>query len=79
MCTKFHSNQCKDIGVEKKDFDGTEGQTKHTLNTPLQFYDGDMTMGLLVYNGKIGLLEGRLATGHWIFLIYPRRGQSGQN
>ena len=52
---KFHSNPCKDVGgVEKTNFDGTEGrndgrmegqkdgrtewQTKQTLNAPLPFY-----------------------------------------
>ena len=40
ICTKFHSNPCKDVGgVEKTNFDGTEGRTKQTLNAPLTFYD----------------------------------------
>ena len=55
--TKFHSNPCKDVGgVEKTNFDGTEGRndgrtewrndgrtegrTKQTLNAPLPFYGG---------------------------------------
>ena len=54
---KFHSNPCKDVGgVEKTNFDGTEGRndgrtewrkdgrtegrTKQTLNAPLPFYGG---------------------------------------
>ena len=47
ICTKFHSNPCKDVGgVKKTNFNGTEGrndgrtewQTKQTLNAPLPFY-----------------------------------------
>ena len=46
ICTKFHSNPCKDVGgVEKTNFVGrkegmTEGRTKQTLNAPLPFYGG---------------------------------------
>ena len=41
ICTKFHWNPCKDVGgVEKTNFDGTEGRTKQTLNAPLPFYGG---------------------------------------
>ena len=40
ICTKFHSNPCKDVGVEKTNFDMTEGRTKQTLNAPLPFYGG---------------------------------------
>ena len=54
ICTKFHSNSCKDVGgVEKKTLmwrkdgmakgrkDGmTEGRTKQTLNGPLPLYGG---------------------------------------
>ena len=49
ICTKFHSNPCKDVGgVEKTNFDvaewrkegRTEGRTKQTLNAPLPFYGG---------------------------------------
>ena len=50
ICTKFHSNPCKDVGgVEKSNFDWTEcwrkdgmmeGRTKQTLNAPLPFYGG---------------------------------------
>ena len=49
ICTKFHSNPCKDVGgVEKTNFDVTEGRndgrtewrTKQTLNAPLPFYGG---------------------------------------
>ena len=32
ICTKFHSNPCKDVGgVEKTNFDGTEWQTKQAF------------------------------------------------
>ena len=41
ICTKFHSNPCKDVGgVEKINIDGMEWRTKQTLNAPLQFYCG---------------------------------------
>ena len=49
ICTKNHSNPCKDVGgVEKTNFDATEGRndgrtewrTKQTLNAPLPFYGG---------------------------------------
>ena len=44
--TTFHSNPCKDVKVEKTNFDGTEWwnnrrtewRTKQTLNAPLPFY-----------------------------------------
>ena len=34
ICTKFHSNPCKNVGgVEKTNFDGTEWRTKQTLKS----------------------------------------------
>ena len=49
ICTKFHSNPCKDVGgVEKTNFlgqkDRTERRTKQTLNVPLPFYGGGIKM-----------------------------------
>ena len=50
ICTKFHSNPCKDVGgVEKTNFDGTEGRTKQTLNAPLPFYGGGIKMTSMIY------------------------------
>ena len=41
ICTKFHSNPCKDVGgVEKTNVDGTEWRTKRTLHTPCHFMGG---------------------------------------
>ena len=57
ICTKFHSNPCKDVGgVEKTNFDGTEGRndgrtewrTKQTLNAPLPFYGGGIKIRGLI-------------------------------
>ena len=60
--TKFHSNPCKDVGgVEKTNFDGTEGQndgmtegrTKQTLNAPLPFYGGGIkTSSFIIEKGQ---------------------------
>ena len=58
ICTKFHSNPCKDVGgVEKTNFDVTEGRndgmtegwTKQTLNAPLPFYGGGIKKRTLYY------------------------------
>ena len=58
ICTKFHSNPRKDVGVEKTKFDATEGRndgitewrTKQTLNAPLKFYGGGINIfSVLLY------------------------------
>ena len=50
---KFHSNPCKDVGgVEKTNFDGTEGRTKQTLNAPLPFYGGGIKTKMPQYDWK---------------------------
>ena len=48
ICTKFHSNPCKDVGgVEKTNFDATEWWTKQTLNAPLPFYGGGIKIPVI--------------------------------
>ena len=65
ICTKFHSNPCKDVGgVEKTNFDGTEGRTKQTLNAPLPFYGG----GIITWNYFPCVCINHTKRTSWVFI-----------
>ena len=52
ISTKFHYNPCKDVGgVEKTNFNGTEGRTMQTLNAPLPFYSGGIKRVDIIHEG----------------------------